>query len=94
MKTTVKIMLTAVLLAVFYAYLNPGKNESIAWTTRIEHYVKHTVQTGDTLEKLAKIYGTTVIRIVSSNKISGDKVLSEGQQLVIPVNGYREKLII
>jgi LysM repeat protein len=64
------------------------------WTTRVERYVKHTVQIGDTLEKLARIYGTTKMRIMAKNGIEPDSKLVKGQRLIIPVSGYKEKLII
>jgi LysM repeat protein len=94
MKTVVKIMLSLCLLSAIFAFVPVNSPQDIAWTTRIENYVRHTVQTGDTLEMLAKIYGTTVIRIVSRNRIAPNTVLVEGQKLIIPVSAYKEKMII
>lgn len=94
MKRIVKIMLSAYLLAGFIAVQEYAGSVKTAWTTRIENFVKHTVQTGDTLEKLARLYGTTVTKIAMKNKLAKDEKLSQGRKLIIPVDGYREKWIL
>lgn len=94
MKRIVKIMLSVYLLAGFFAVQEYSGNVRTAWTTRIENFVKHTVQTGDTLEKLARLYGTTVTKIASKNKLTQNGALTYGQKLVIPVDGYKEKWIL
>lgn len=94
MKRTVMMLLVGFALAALSAYVPVDNAAKLAWTTRIENFVSHTCQNGDTLEKLAKIYGTTIIRIVSRNKLETNPTLKEGQKLVIPVSGYKEKLII
>ena len=94
MKTINIIMLSLFLAAGVATYTASPGGVTVAWTTRIENFVKHTVQSGDTLEKLAKLYGTTITKIVTRNRIGQDGKLVEGQKLVIPVDGYKEKLII
>lgn len=94
MRKIVKVMLSVLVLAGFFAVRDYSGNVKTAWTTRIENFVRHTVQTGDTLEKLAKLYGTTVTKIALKNKLTQDGKLTYGQKLVIPVDGYKEKWII
>ena len=45
--------------------------------------ITYTVQSGDTLSRIAADYGTTVNRIVKDNKISNPNVIYKGQKLVI-----------
>ena len=94
MRKIVKVMLSVLVLAGCLAVQNYSGSVKTAWTTRIENFVRHTVQTGDTLEKLAKLYGTTVTKIALKNKLTQDGKLTYGQKLVIPVDGYKEKWII
>jgi LysM repeat protein len=44
----------------------------------------HTVQSGDTLWKIAQKYGTTIQAIVDANKLDPNKYLYVGQKLTIP----------
>ena len=94
MKRIVKIMLSVYVLAGFFAVQEYSGRVKTAWTTRIENFVKHTVQAGDTLEKLARIYGTTVTKIALKNNLTQDGKLTDGQKLNIPVEGYQEKWIL
>ena len=94
MKRIVKIMLSVYVLAGFFAVQEYSGSVKTAWTTRIENFVKHTVQAGDTLEKLARIYGTTVTKIALKNNLTQDGKLTDGQKLIIPVEGYQEKWIL
>jgi len=70
------------------------KADSIAWTTKTERFVKHTVATGDTIEKIARIYGTTIQKITSKNRLSRREKLEAGKKLIIPVDIYRKKILI
>jgi len=83
-----------VIQTVLLAFLVTWTVAGFAWTTRIERFVTHTVQVGDTLDKLARIYGTTKRKIIAKNGVSKTRKLIMGEKLVIPVNGYKEKLII
>jgi nucleoid-associated protein YgaU len=44
----------------------------------------YTVAPGDTLERIAQRYGTTVDAIVGMNNLSDRNVLQPGQKLIIP----------
>lgn len=44
----------------------------------------HTVQAGETLGAIARIYGVTVLQIVQANNLADPNRLSVGQQLIIP----------
>ncbi|BAU27928.1 endonuclease YncB(thermonuclease family) [Aneurinibacillus soli] len=46
----------------------------------------HTVQSGDSLWKLGKQYGTTIEAICDANKITADTILKIGQSLIIPTS--------
>lgn len=50
-------------------------------------YETYTVQPGDTLSKIAAVYGTTVQAIAEANGISNPNLIAVGQQLIIPVPG-------
>lgn len=50
-------------------------------------YETYTVQPGDTLGKIAAMYGTTVDAIVQANNLADPNLISVGQQLTIPVAG-------
>lgn len=94
MKKCIWLFLTVYLTGiVFYASAYESEKK-LCWTTKFERYVKHTVQSGDSIEKLAKIYGTTALKIMVKNNLNKDVKLENGQKLVIPVDGYQEKLII
>jgi len=69
------------------------KAKEMAWTTRVTRYVTHTVKPGDTLEKIAMLYGTTKTKIIKNNGLKNDTV-EKGIRLAIPVKGYKQKLII
>ncbi|EKD28354.1 MAG: hypothetical protein ACD_79C00332G0008 [uncultured bacterium] len=84
-----KVKLIGVLLGVLLC-----ASPCFSWTTRVENYVNHTVQLGDTIEKIAQVYGTSAVKILSINKIANTAKLSEGQKLLIPVCSYSEKLIL
>jgi LysM repeat protein len=47
----------------------------------------YVVQPGDTLGKIAAMYGTTVEAIVQANGLANANLISVGQQLIIPVPG-------
>ncbi len=47
--------------------------------------VTHTVKSGDSLYKLAKIYKTTVNKILSANTIKNSRKIKPGMKIVIPV---------
>ena len=61
--------------------LNIG--DTIKVPTTNEQYITYTVQKGDTLYQIAKIYNTTVKEIKSLNNIINN-TLSIGQKLKIP----------
>ncbi len=46
--------------------------------------VYHTVKLGDTLEKVARAYGTSAAVIISANKITNPDLIWVGQKLLIP----------
>jgi LysM repeat protein len=45
--------------------------------------VVHVVQSGDTLWKIARKYGTTIDAIVKANNLDPNKYLAVGQKLII-----------
>ncbi len=49
----------------------------------------HTVQRGETLQRIADLYGLPVSRLVSANELPDPDRLAVGQSLVIPVPGRR-----
>ena len=55
--------------------------------TEFEEY--YTVRKGDTLYSIAKLFGTTVQKLIEDNNLSTD-LLSIGQQLKVPSNNYIE----
>ncbi|MBN2144461.1 MAG: LysM peptidoglycan-binding domain-containing protein [Candidatus Aureabacteria bacterium] len=86
------LMIATGVVTLVHSHANGSIN--LAWTTRVTRYIQHTVNKGDTIEKLAMIYGTTASRILAKNTIVSDQDLVEGQKLIIPVQGYKEKLIL
>ncbi len=93
------VALTLILQGCYLGYLGgaycglPVKTE-FSWMTRVTQYVQHTVELGDTLEKLASLYGSSAVKIMAQNKIQQGQILVEGQKIMIPVVAYKEKLII
>ena len=49
--------------------------------------VIHVVKSGETLGKIAQLYGVTVAAIVRANNLSNPNLIQVGQKLVIPVSG-------
>jgi LysM repeat protein len=47
--------------------------------------VYHTVESGETVSTIAKLYGTTVQAILQANGLKATSILSVGQQLIIPL---------
>lgn len=87
-KTMMKKMITLIFL------LSMAVAPAYSWTARVNRYVNHTIQAGDTLEKLAKVYGTTIKSILRKNKLEDGSGLLKGKKIMIPVTGYEEKLIL
>ncbi|MFF2445769.1 LysM peptidoglycan-binding domain-containing protein [Neobacillus sp. NPDC058068] len=50
----------------------------------VNNSIVHTVQSGDTLWKIAQKYGTTIQEIVDANQLDINKPLNIGQKLMIP----------
>lgn len=65
------------------ASINPTTTTSTQPTTGGEQRT-HTVQGGETLGAIARIYGVTVLQIVQANNLADPNRLSVGQQLIIP----------
>ncbi|KQU25892.1 hypothetical protein ASG65_14925 [Bacillus sp. Leaf13] len=53
-----------------------------------EPYLQYRVQQGDTLEKIANQFGTTVQEIMQTNRITNPSTIYPGQRLTIPVIYY------
>ena len=53
--------------------------------TEVPQPVIHIVQEGDTLNSIAKRYGTTVKAIAEANEIADPNVIAVGQELIIPI---------
>jgi LysM repeat protein len=56
-------------------------------------YETYVVQPGDTLSKIAAMYGTTVDAIVQANGLENPNLIAVGQQLQIPVSGGGGELV-
>ena len=99
MKTSIRVIVSGCLLAIgLHLVLLPGKtggaSEKLSWTTRVTRYVQHTVQSDDTLDVIARLYGTTVAKIlVKNDMLPGDRLLV-GERLQIPVDGYKARMIL
>lgn len=50
--------------------------------------VKHTVRRGDTLSRIASMYGTTIAAIGKANRLANYHRIKVGQVLLIPGDGY------
>jgi LysM repeat protein/predicted nucleic acid-binding Zn ribbon protein len=46
---------------------------------------RHTVESGETVSSIAKLYGTTVKEILAANGLKSDTIISPGQELLIPL---------
>jgi len=55
---------------------------------RVSQPTSHTVQSGETIYRIAKRYGVSVGRLMAANQIDDPRLLRAGQILVIP-GGYR-----
>ena len=91
-----RVVALAMILQGLYVGCHGGllPKQQSAWMTRVTQYVQHTVETGDTLEKLASLYGSSKVKIMAQNKLQEGQALLEGQKIMIPVVAYKEKLII
>ena len=69
-------------------------NQQLAWTTKVTRYVRHTVKKGDTIERIARIYGASLQQVLVENNLQENDSLTEGKKLIIPVKGYTQRLII
>jgi len=61
----------------------PAPTPTPTWTPTP---IVHEVQPGDTLGKIAQVYGSTVNAIAAANSISNPNLIFVGQQLVIPAS--------
>jgi LysM repeat protein/predicted nucleic acid-binding Zn ribbon protein len=46
---------------------------------------RHTVESGETVSNIAKLYGTTVKEILQANDLKENTIISPGQELLIPL---------
>jgi LysM repeat protein/predicted nucleic acid-binding Zn ribbon protein len=46
---------------------------------------RHTVESGETVSSIAKLYGTTVKEILAANGLKNNTIISPGQELLIPL---------
>jgi hypothetical protein len=72
----------------------PQKEIQYAWMTRIERIICHTVKKGETIEKLAQMYGSNPSRIEAKNGLLKNEILMNGEKVWIPVNSYQEKIVV
>jgi len=49
--------------------------------------VRHTVKKGDTVDAIARLYGSTTKDIIQANGLGADARLAVGQELIVPVAG-------
>lgn len=68
----------------------PTPNEPIILPTQRSETLQHSVQSGDTLKKLAAQYQVTVAQLVTVNKIVNPNIISVGQVLIIPPPSFDE----
>ncbi len=60
-------------------------NSSQPKLNQSQHYVDYTVRAGDSLYKIAQVYGIAVANLRVANSLSSDRILV-GQKLKVPVN--------
>jgi LysM repeat protein len=60
------------------------RQEAIARTSTASSREGHVVQRGDTLSKIAGMYGVTVEAIMTANQLANANLIREGQTLIIP----------
>jgi len=60
------------------------RQEAIARTSTASSREGHVVQRGDTLSKIAGMYGVTVEAIMTANQLANANLIREGQTLTIP----------
>ncbi len=65
----------------------PEKSKTTAQRTVTPKTTTHNVKKGDTLERLAKRYGTTVAAIQAANGMKNSTAIQIGQKLKIPAKG-------
>jgi LysM repeat protein/predicted nucleic acid-binding Zn ribbon protein len=46
---------------------------------------RHTVESGETVSSIAKLYGTTVKEVLQANGLKENTIISPGQQLLVPL---------
>jgi LysM repeat protein len=56
----------------------------VAATPRPAATQRYVVQSGDTLQKIARLYGVSIAALQQANGISDQNVITVGQVLVIP----------
>jgi hypothetical protein len=93
-KMTKIVALTLILQGCYLSFGKLPVKAEFSWMTRVTQYVQHTVESGDTLEQLASLYGSSKTKIIAQNQLQEGQVLVEGQKIMIPVMAYKEKLII
>jgi LysM repeat protein len=49
--------------------------------------IRHSVKSGDTVDAIAKLYGSTIKDVIQANNLSADGRLQVGQKLIVPVSG-------
>lgn len=54
-------------------------------------YITHTIQSGDTLSKIAKDYSSTTMRIARANRMKISDILTIGKELIVPKITVAEK---
>ncbi len=52
----------------------------------------HQIQTGDTLYRIARLYGTSIQPIIDMNNLKSTRILRPGQHLIIPVRAKLEDI--
>jgi len=75
-------------------YYKIDKKVKLSWTRKVEKFVNHTVVSGDTLDKIASLYRTTKLKILSKNKGIVSQELKVGKKIKVPLSNYQEKLIL
>jgi len=81
MSTSVRQKIVALLIALLLASICPG----IAGAAPpAQGPTEHIVQSGETLFRIAQMYGVTVDDIVAANNLADRNVIRVGQQLIIP----------
>ncbi len=75
-------------------YCKVDSKTQLSWTRKVEKFVSHTVVSGDTLDKIARLYRTTKLKILSKNEGIVSQELKVGKKLKVPLSNYQEKLIL